>query len=136
MSPSPSLLDLSEAIDALATADNVVVELCLISNSTWMVGDLTQIFCALNATDGFLKCDRKMTGCVRFWAKPAELLKQTPNSNSRKLAPARLKIVDWRCCLLRRISPLLALNRRRCFANVRQPIAVIRKLNVVEYVLA
>jgi hypothetical protein len=30
MSPSLSLLDLSEAIDALATADNVVVELRLI----------------------------------------------------------------------------------------------------------
>src|SRR5216684_45117 len=51
-----------------------------------------------------------MTGCVRFRAKPAELLKQTPNSNSRKLAPARLKIVDWRCCLLRRISPLVAVR--------------------------
>jgi hypothetical protein len=33
MSPSLSLLDPSEAIDALATADNVVVELRLISNS-------------------------------------------------------------------------------------------------------
>ena len=33
ISPSPSLLDLSEAIDALATADNVVVELRLISKS-------------------------------------------------------------------------------------------------------
>src|SRR5258708_965104 len=48
-----SLPDPSEAIDALATADNVVVELRLISNSTWMVGDLTSKFCVSNATDGF-----------------------------------------------------------------------------------
>src|ERR1700738_2364813 len=56
-----------------------------------MVGDLTQILCALNATDGFSNMTERWPVAFSFWAKPAELLKQTPNSNSRKLAPARSK---------------------------------------------
>jgi hypothetical protein len=91
--------DLSETINALATADNFAQDIALDCKSSLNCRRVGAEMMYLECNYGFFKYDRKMASCISqaygTCRADAYRLKFT------QAAPARRQIVDWRCCLLR-----------------------------------